>query len=67
MVKYRTKEGDVLDAVCWQYYGRRDDTTEQVLAANPGLAQHGPVLPSGLLITLPVLTSSPAPSIRLWD
>lgn len=39
---------DTLDAMCWRYYGRTEGVTEKVLAANPGLADIGPVLPHGL-------------------
>jgi len=38
-----------------------------VLEANPGVADHGPLLPGGLLLTLPEI-ERPAPSrrVRLW-
>lgn len=54
MTTYRTKQGDVLDAVVWQFYGRQNSRfVEIVLEANRGLADHGPELPAGLTITLP--------------
>lgn len=65
---YRTRQGDTVDGVCWKHYGRTAETVESVLRANPELADHGPVLPAGLLIALP---ETPAPErqtlIRLWD
>ncbi len=66
---YRTKDGDVLDALCRTHYGARDGATEHVLNANPGLARRGPILSSGVLITFPDLpAASPVtPTIRLWD
>ena len=67
MIQYRTKEGDVLDAICYKYYGRLDDTVEKVLEANPGLAAHGTILPPNLLIKLPELVKPEDKSIRLWD
>lgn len=67
---YRTKDGDMLDRICWQYYERQDArVVEKVLEANPGLGDKGPVFDSGLTITLPDLDPEPAETstIRLWD
>ena len=69
MTTYRTKEGDVVDAVCRRYYGREAGAVEAVLEANPGLAELGPMLPAGALVTLPGL---PRPletieTVKLWD
>lgn len=66
---YRTKNGDVLDAICNEYYGQANGTIEVVLEANPGLAESGPVYRSGKIIELPdiVLPIKEANSIRLWD
>lgn len=66
---YRTKDGDVLDEICAKNYGDTPFSVEEVLAANPGLAAHGPVLHSGILIELPVIedTALGKPTIRLWD
>lgn len=65
----RAMQGDTLDAICWRHYGRTASVVEQALEANPGLADLGPVLPLGTLVTLP-----PAPPasenrriIQLWD
>lgn len=65
---YRTKDGDVLDAICAKHYGSTVNQVELVLAANPGLAAHGPVLRSGLLIELPEIEAQPRKqaTIRLW-
>ena len=51
-MKYRTKDGDVLDAICAKNYGDTPHQVEDVIAANPGLAALGAVLPSGLIIEL---------------
>ena len=69
MTHYRTKEGDVIDAVCRRFYGREAGAVEAVLEANPGLAELGPVLPAGTVIQLPDL---PRPletieTVKLWD
>lgn len=65
---YRTADGDMLDDLCWRYYGQQAGAVERVMAANPGLAERGPVYPAGTLITLPDL---PPPQtrrpVRLWD
>ncbi|MEJ1412772.1 MAG: tail protein X [Candidatus Sedimenticola sp. (ex Thyasira tokunagai)] len=63
-----TQQGDTVDLVCRRYYGTTVGVTEQVLEANPGLAEHGAVLPSGLLINLPAATDKPETNtINLWD
>jgi len=43
--------------------------TEAVLEANPGLADHGPILPQGLLVQMPEAQAA-APQrkmLNLWD
>jgi phage tail protein X len=66
---YRTKDGDVLDAVVFKQYGATDAYTEAVLNANPGLADLGPVYPAGVLITLPDIgTQMPQlATVTLWS
>ena len=49
---YRTKDGDVLDQICAKHYGDAPYRVEDVLAANPGLAAHGPVMASGLHVNV---------------
>ncbi len=67
-MKYRSKPGDMLDAICHAYYDGRAGATELVLEANPGLARLGPVLPDHTIIELPEL---PAPEddgpVVLWE
>lgn len=65
----RTQQNDTVDALCWRHYGRTAGVVEQVLDANPGLADHGAVLPAGLLVTLPDLqaTAPDRPMVQLWD
>ncbi len=69
MAAWITTDGDMLDAVCRLHYGPRPGAVEAVLAANPGLADRGPVLPAGVRIELPELAETPASSgaVRLWD
>lgn len=62
-----THDGDVLDALVWQHYGR-SDVLAAVLQANPHLAQLPPILEAGLLIELPHLPLPlEAAVIRLWS
>jgi len=51
-MNYRSKEGDVVDAICYRYYGR-SNVAAQVYDMNPGLSGYGPILPSGVIIDLP--------------
>lgn len=55
MAQYLTREGDMLDRICWKFYGRQSTAVEAVLEANPHLADHGPALPAGIVIELPEL------------
>lgn len=65
---YNTRQFDEIDDICWRYYGRTQQTVEVVLAANPGLADMAPVLPEGLLISLPdVPEPSTSEAVRIWD
>jgi len=66
---YVTSDGDQVDAIAAAYYGSTSNlVVEQVLEANPGLSDYGPVLPAGLRMTLPDI-ASPAQQqgVRLWD
>lgn len=69
---YTTKDGDVLDEVVAEFYGRTSGVVEQVLEHNRsiGLADNGPVLPVGVVISLPDIaepSEAPAKLIRLWE
>ncbi|MEJ8675372.1 tail protein X [Chromobacterium amazonense] len=66
----RAMQGDSVDAIAWRVYGQTRGVVEQLLQHNPGLAEHGPVLPSGTRVQLPDLPADPAPAqtlINLWD
>ena len=66
MITYITKQGDMLDAICYKYY-QRTDCLEDVLAYNRDLAQHGIILPSGISIQLPPLDKqTKKKKISLW-
>lgn len=66
----RTRQGDTIDAVCWRYYGATKGHVEAVFAANPGLSELPPILPSGTLLTMPEAVAAATPSktiTNLWD
>lgn len=69
MATVRAQQGDTVDAICWRHYGRTAGVVEQVLEANPGLADHGPVIPNGTLITLPDAApqAERRQMVNLWD
>ena len=66
------QQGDTLDALLWR--GRRlgSSALATVLAANPGLAALGAVLPAGIRVAVPAtLTTRDTVPVRdlvqLWD
>ena len=66
---YVTRDGDVIDAICWRVFGRTAGVVEEVLALNPGLGFFPEVLPAGVSIVLPSSPAVPAPKreLSLWD
>jgi phage tail protein X len=62
-------QDEPLDALLWRVMGA---TTwlEVVYDLNPGLADLGPFLPHGHIVTLPLLTQAPVEArkiVQLWD
>jgi phage tail protein X len=54
MAQYITKMYERIDKVAEKYYGSANNLiTEFVIESNPGLEEHGIVLPPGLTIELP--------------
>nr|BDD44091.1 hypothetical protein 1 [Kangiellaceae bacterium] len=67
-MQYRTKDGDVLDNICWQYYGYTTGSTEIVLEANRKLEQYDAVFAAGIIIELPEIeTPETEDTIKLWS
>ncbi|MBI1495417.1 tail protein X [Halocynthiibacter styelae] len=65
---YETKEGDTVDSIAWQHYGRHEGSTEALREANRGLAQSPLVLPAGLTVILPDLPEvSAVQPVKLYD
>lgn len=69
MIEYMTSEGDTADYIAWKQYGTQDGAVvEQLLEANPGLADRGPVLAAGVLVALPeIKTAGVTQGVKLWD
>lgn len=65
-IQYRAKSGDMLDEICYHYYGHTTGVIEQVLAANHGLANLGPALPVGTLVTLPDVAAAEKEQVNIW-
>ncbi|QSH40917.1 tail protein X [Lentisphaerota bacterium ZTH] len=65
-MRYKTQDGDMLDAICFKYYGRENAIID-VLEANPHLADHGCRLTANLLIELPDLPEVEQTMVSLWD
>lgn len=68
MITYISKEGETVDFICWKYYGFTDRlTVEQVLNANPGLADNAIELAAGISIVMPDLSAPAAvQGVKLW-
>lgn len=65
---YTARDGDVLDQICQNYYGSATKIVEQVLEANPHLAELDAVLDAGVKITLPEITiQKEYEVIKLWS
>ncbi|EMK7712502.1 tail protein X [Yersinia enterocolitica] len=67
-MRIQAQQYDTVDTLCWRHYRRTEGVTEAVYQANPGLAELGPVLPTGHWLELPD-TTEPAQKtiIQLWD
>lgn len=64
------RQGDTLDLLLHRDAGLGPAALELVLAANPGLAALGPMLPVGTAVLVPdAATAAPAtrPLLQLWD
>ncbi len=68
MITYVTKDGDVLDSICFKYYGSTSGVVEKVLEANRHLAELGSIFTAGVKIILPDLTGEEeTESVKLWS
>ncbi len=63
-------QGDTLDELLWRTRGLDAAVLDAVLAANPGLADLGPILPIGTPVTIPTIATPAAPAreiVQLWS
>lgn len=63
----RTSSGDLLDTICYQFYGHLNGSVEAVLDANQGLGDEPQPFRAGVLIVLPDLQSQTETTVQLWD
>ncbi|WP_310606948.1 tail protein X [Buttiauxella brennerae] len=64
---YITRDGDILDDICWRFYGNADNII-LVLNANPGLSESGNYYTAGVKIELPAIENKPTIyTVSLWD
>ncbi|MEX3556374.1 MAG: tail protein X [Burkholderia gladioli] len=68
-MKVRAQQNETVDALYWRIYGRTDGVVEAVLEANPGLADIGPLLPTGCEVDMPNPTGivGTASLVQLFD
>ena len=69
-MQYTTKDGDMLDEICHNYYGNTFGTVESVLKENPGLCELGPIYQAGVEINLPKIKREITQTLvtqKLWD
>lgn len=63
-------QGDTLDELLWRERGLGPDALAAALAANPGLADLGAVLPLGTPVIVPAIATPAAPTreiVQLWS
>lgn len=65
-IQYRCRENELLDEICHHYYGSTEGVVEQVLLANPRLAQLGVLLPEGTMVDLPPITLPESKQDNIW-
>ena len=64
---YLTKDGDVLDQICQNYYGKTSKIVEQVIEANPHIVELEAVFETGIKITLPDISGEKeSETVKLW-
>ena len=61
------RQGETLDALIHRHTARTQGNTEATLAANPGLADLGAVLPEGQSVRIVQAPPPQGSGINLWD
>jgi len=69
MIKVEAMHGETLDQLVWRTTSRASPVVEQVMQANPNLADAGPFLRAGQVVLIPANANrtAPAPMIQLWS
>lgn len=72
MATARSRAGDTVNGLLYRATGRADDDAEEALwALNPNLLDYGPVLPVGVVVTLPDLADDDDDNtvevVTVWD
>lgn len=69
MMKVPAIDGETVDQLVWRNTRRSSPVVEQVLAANPNLADSGSFLRAGQIVLIPAAatTAAPAPMVQLWS
>lgn len=65
-----SRQGDTADIIAARCYDGDTTMTAAILAANPGLAALGPIIPAGTSVTLPARSAATATvteTVSLWD
>lgn len=63
----RARQYETVDQIAARCYDGDTSMTGAILAANPGLADLGLMLPSGTLVTLPEQQAATTETTSLWD
>lgn len=68
MDQYRTKQNEMVDAICQKIFGDESGFVEAMFEANPGLAALPDPLPIGTVINIPeTQVVNTQKVIALWD
>ena len=63
----RTSSGDLLDTICYNFYGHLNGAVEAVLDFNEGLSRELQPFRAGVVIRLPELVAVTVETVQLWD
>ncbi|MEH6698295.1 MAG: tail protein X [Brevundimonas sp.] len=68
-IRVEAEAGETVDALVYRTLGKGSPAVEQVMTANPNLADQGPFLTAGQRVVIPAVATTPAtpPTINLWD